>query len=116
MKSKFKIKIQSVNNMLIVYSLMITTITPALFAETNDDIINKLYKEIINSSSIHTVTSSPSSKADPDLSTKNDSITSNETEPNDLPVQPSEQLKREIEKIQNDIELRHSATVKFMQE
>jgi len=81
----------------------------ALAGENNQDVLNQLYREIISSS--------------PDVkSFKMDSMhASVKTAPPDpgaasVADAASERLKKEIDKIVRDARLRHSNTVKFMQD
>jgi hypothetical protein len=80
--------------------------------DNNQEIFNQLYQEIVNSS----VNSNP---------LKNDSMSSgdNTSFKQEMGIAPekgidptTEQLKKEIEKIIKDVQLRHSDAVKFMQD
>ena len=81
----------------------------ALAGDNNQDVLNQLYREIINSS--------------PDVkSFKMDSmhaaVKTAHPDPGAAPGADaaSERLKKEIDKIVRDAQLRHSNTVKFMQD
>jgi hypothetical protein len=99
------------------YFYLVIIITPSLsFSENKQDIVNQLYQEIMNASADNVDAAHTSKKSIPALSSGSDSSGSPSVSKENLSGSSSEQLKKEIEKIQTDINLRHSATVKFMQD
>lgn len=90
-------------------------IPATVFAENDQDVVNRLYQEIINTSRIQMDTTDPNEKQNDASTSQSDSI-SVRLQSGEQPGSSSERLEKQIEMIRKDIELRHSETVKFMQD
>ncbi|HEX3019551.1 MAG TPA: hypothetical protein VHP36_04585 [Chitinispirillaceae bacterium] len=104
--------------MFISFSLfLICCIAPTVsLAENDSEVINDLYQEIMSASAIRTDTGHSSAKTNNVLKSEKDSLSSASFIQDDLSDLKTDKLHKEIEKIRNDIEARHSATIKFMQD